>query len=101
MPQAIHLVNASAGSVTFSDLAQGTYYVYETDANGNVIDLDQHSLMHNGSQFMCTVNGGSNTVKLDLKSGPKEGAVNLENVFYDIPRWLFLQRLRSTSASRY
>ena len=84
LPQAIHLVNASAGSVTFSDLAQGTYYVYETDANGNVIDLETQ-LMHNGSQFMCTVNGGSNTVKLDLKSGPKEGAVNLENVFYDIP----------------
>lgn len=84
MPQAIHLVNSSAGSVTFSDLAQGTYYVYETDANGNVVDLETQ-LMHNGSQFMCTVNGGSNTVKLDLKSGPKEGAVNLENVFYDIP----------------
>ena len=84
LPQAIHLVNASAGSVTFSDLAQGTYYVYETDANGNVIDLDQQG-MHNGSQFMCTVDGGSNTVKLDLKAGPKEGAVNLENVFFDIP----------------
>lgn len=84
LPQAIHLVNASAGSVTFSDLAQGTYYVYETDANGNVINLDQQS-MHNGSQFMCTVDGGSNTVKLDLKAGPKEGAVNLENVFFDIP----------------
>ena len=83
-PQAIHLVNASAGSVTFSDLAQGTYYVYETDANGNVINLDQQG-MHNGSQFMCTVDGGSNTVKLDLKAGPKEGAVNLENVFFDIP----------------
>ncbi len=84
LPQAIHLVNASAGSVTFSDLAQGTYYVYETDANGNVINLDQQG-MHNGSQFMCTVDGGSNTVKLDLKAGPKEGAVNLENVFFDIP----------------
>ena len=83
-PQAIHLVNASAGSVTFSDLAQGTYYVYETDANGNVINLDQEAF-HNGTQFMCTVNGGSNTVKLDLKAGPKEGVVNLENVFYDIP----------------
>lgn len=84
LPQAIHLVNASAGSVTFSNLAQGTYYVYETDANGNVINLDQQG-MHNGSQFMCTVDGGSNTVKLDLKAGPKEGAVNLENVFFDIP----------------
>ena len=84
LPQAIHLVNASARSVTFSDLAQGTYYVYETDANGNVINLDQQG-MHNGSQFMCTVDGGSNTVKLDLKAGPKEGAVNLENVFFDIP----------------
>ena len=83
-PKAIHLVNASAGSVTFSDLAQGTYYVYETDASGNVINLDQQSV-HNGTQFMCTVNGGSNTVKLDLKAGPKEGVVNLENVFYDIP----------------
>ena len=65
-------------------MAQGTYYVYETDANGNVINLDQQG-MHNGSQFMCTVDGGSNTVKLDLKAGPKEGAVNLENVFFDIP----------------
>lgn len=83
-PKAIHLVNASAGSVTFSDLAQGTYYVYETDASGNVINLDQQSV-HNGTQFMCTVDGGSNTVKLDLKAGPKEGVVNLENVFYDIP----------------
>ena len=83
-PKAIHLVNASAGSVTFDDLAQGTYYVYETDELGNVINLDQQA-MRNGTQFMCTVNGGSNTVKLDLKSGPKEGAVNLENVFYDIP----------------
>ena len=84
MPQAIHLVNASAGSVTFSDLAQGTYYVYETDANGNVINLDQLSL-HNGSQFMCIVDGGSNVVQLDLKAGPKEGFVNLENAFYKLP----------------
>ena len=84
MPQAIHLVNASAGSVTFSDLAQGTYYVYETDANGNVVNLDQLSL-HNGSQFMCIVDGGSNVVQLDLKTGPKEGFVNLENAFYKLP----------------
>ena len=84
MPQAIHLVNASAGSVTFSDLAQGTYYVYETDANGNVVNLDQLSL-HNGSQFMCIVDGGSNVVQLDLKAGPKEGFVNLENAFYKLP----------------
>ena len=84
MPQAIHLVNASAGSVTFSDLAQGTYYVYETDANGNVVNLDQLSL-HNGTQFMCIVDGGSNVVQLDLKAGPKEGFVNLENAFYKLP----------------
>ena len=84
MPQAIHLVNASAGSVTFSDLAQGTYYVYETDANGNVVNLDQLSL-HNGSQFMCIVDGDSNVVQLDLKAGPKEGFVNLENAFYELP----------------
>ena len=88
MPQAIHLVNASAGSVTFSDLAQGTYYVYETDELGNVINFDQQSL-HNGSQFMCILDSGSNAVTLDLKSGPKEGAVNLENAFYDIPDGYF------------
>lgn len=83
-PKAIHLVNASAGSVTFDGLGTGTYYVYETDADGNVISLDTDS-RHNGVQFMCTVDGGTNSVALDLKAGAKEGVVNLENMFYDIP----------------
>lgn len=83
-PKAIHLVNASSGTVTFDDLAKGTYYVYETDAYGNVMNLNE-ILKHNGQDFMCMVEDGSNSVELNLKAGNKEGYVNLNNVFYDLP----------------
>lgn len=83
-PTAIRFINSSVETVTFEDLPKGTYYVFETDAAGNVINLDT-LLQHNGKDFMCTVESGTNTVTLDLEAGKKEGVVNLKNTFYELP----------------
>lgn len=84
-PKAIVLKDSYAGTVVFDDLPTGTYYVFETDENGNALEMNS-IYQHKNADFMCMVeSGSSNEVALDLKAGDVEGYVNLNNIFYDIP----------------
>ncbi len=83
-PKAIHLQNQSSSTVTFDNLANGIYYVFETDADGNVIPMDELTQYMNG-EFVCMVDGESNEVQLDLKTEEKEGYIALNNCFYTFP----------------
>jgi LPXTG-motif cell wall-anchored protein len=82
-PKAIRIQNASSGSATFTDLPDGTYYVFETDAEGNPIPYDD---LEDGYEFYCTlVDEETNVVEINTKSKELEGKVNLTNVYSDWP----------------
>lgn len=85
-PKALHLENASTATVTFDNLAAGTYYVFETDADGKVIPIGELTDYADGmSQYACLVEGETNEVQLDMEAEEKEGYVNLNNCFCDLP----------------
>lgn len=83
-PKAIRLVNASSGSVIFDNLPDGIYYVFETDAAGKPIPYGELQNL-NGKEFVCNAENDVTSATLDLKAGDKEGHINLENVFYELP----------------
>lgn len=79
--QAIQIHNGSSGSVSFTGLPKGTYYIFETDANGTPIAYDDFQTGDIGS-FICTVEDGDATVTVKNKS---DNSVTLNNVYYDFP----------------
>lgn len=72
--------------VTYSGLPSGTYYVLETDAEGNPIQLNETQTLAGGGSYYCIVeNNGSNAVTLDLTTSEVPGAVNLQNIYLELP----------------
>ena len=88
----IHMNGQSVSeTVVFSGLETGTYYILETDAQGNPIPLD--TLQTDGDKsFTCMVDGdGTNMVELDLAADKVEGAVNLNNLYYQLPDGYYME----------
>ena len=79
--QTVQIHNGSSGSVSFTGLPKGTYYIFETDANGTPIAYDDFQTGDIGS-FICTVEDGDATVNVKNKS---DNSVTLNNVYYDFP----------------
>lgn len=79
--QTVQIHNGSSGSVSFTGLPKGTYYIFETDANGTPIAYDDFQTGDIGS-FICTVEDGDATVNVKSKS---DNSVTLNNVYYDFP----------------
>lgn len=76
---------SSSEPIIFSGLKSGTYYILETDAKGAPIPLNTRQSGKDVA-YMCTVDGGgSNKVVLDLTAEQTKGAVNLNNVYYELP----------------
>ena len=71
--------------VTFDGLTSGTYYILETDAEGNPIPMGEPQTM-NGASFSCqTEEESSNMVTLDLTADDRPGLVRLQNVYTELP----------------
>lgn len=79
--QTVQIHNGSSGSVSFTGLPKGTYYIFETDANGTPIAYDDFQTGDIGS-FICTVEDGDATVNVKNRS---DNSVTLNNVYYDFP----------------
>ena len=79
--QTVQIHNGSSGSVSFTGLPKGTYYIFKTDANGTPIAYDDFQTGDIGS-FICTVEDGDATVNVKSKS---DNSVTLNNVYYDFP----------------
>ena len=79
--QAVQIHNGSSGSVSFTGLPKGTYYIFETDANGTPIAYDDFQTGDIGS-FICTVEDGDATVNVKNRS---DNSLTLNNVYYDFP----------------
>ena len=85
-PKAFTVSKNSSGTATFENVSKGTYYVFETDAEGNSIPMDEEMLDSNGKRYSATVDGdGTNQVELDVKTDAEEGKINLINRYFDMP----------------
>ena len=85
-PKAFTVSENSSGTATFENVSKGTYYVFETDAEGNSIPMDEMMVDDAGKQYSATVDGeGTNQVELDVKTDAEEGKINLINRYYDMP----------------
>jgi hypothetical protein len=96
----VYIQNGSFGSVTFDEIPDGTYYVYETDASGKMmafasensgIELadDEFSWLSNSYSIILT-DDGTNEVQISSAEGKTEATVDITNVYADMPDGFFL-----------
>lgn len=75
----------------WENLPSGTYYVFETDASGKAIALNEAQTETDASgkeySYTCVLAEGTqtNAVELAMQQQKREGAVNLENAYLDLP----------------
>lgn len=95
--QAIHIHGQSSGTVEYTNLPPGTYYVRETDAEGNPRPLDDSFKDDTGVDVNCmiTVNGDDSTsVTFDANADhfdTQEAVV--QNVYVKMPDGFYMERL--------
>lgn len=81
----IHIVGASAGTAEFTDLTEGTYYVFETTADGEAITPGT-TISSGDAFFTCQIAGdGVQKVVIDPVAGKTEGQVLVNNVYSELP----------------
>ena len=89
--QKIHIQNASSGTATWTDVPDGTYYVFELDEDGNLlqqntkIEVDEENLYY----YNVTKPNGeseekSNQVVIGGDSGATEAAAYVNNYYTKI-----------------
>lgn len=94
--KAIHIQGQSSGSVSYTDLAPGTYYVRETDAQGNPRPLDDSFIDETGVDVSCTitVNGDETTsVTFDASAENFSQEAVVENLYIDLPDGFYMERM--------
>ena len=84
-PQGLTIADGGSGTAVFENVSKGTYYVFETDENGNSIPMDSQ-IKDGDSIYACVVDGeGTNSIDLDVSTDAQEGKINLINRYYDLP----------------
>jgi hypothetical protein len=96
----VHIQNASSASVTFDQIPDGTYYVFETDASGNAIAFDsedsgiefasEEASTTDASYSIVLTDGDTNEAQIDIAGGKTEATVDITNVYADMPDGFFL-----------
>ena len=95
--QTIHIHGQSSGTVEYTNLPPGTYYLRETDAQGNPRPLDSSFQDDTGVDVNCfiTVDGDDSTsVTFDAGADhfdTKEAVV--QNVYVKLPDGFYMERL--------
>ena len=91
--KAIRIQGQSSGTVDFTDLPEGTYYIRETDAEGNPRPVGDAFQDENGKEVSCfiAVNGTDGTA-LNFTNAYKDQAVVVDNVYTDLPDGFYLER---------
>ena len=76
--------NTSSTQLVFENVPDGTYYVFETDANGNVLPYDTAQGSGTDS-YVPVLNGPTNAVTIDLAAGENSGQITVTNRYYMDP----------------
>lgn len=93
--KSIHITNAQSGTVTYSNVANGTYYLFELDSNNNPMKLNSEIKADSGDSFYYNVtdtNGteSNSTVVTDTTSSTSS-IVYVNNVYYSIPDGFYMR----------
>lgn len=83
--RSISINGVSSGTAVFDNLGEGTYYIFETDSQGNSYKIDE---VQSGNPYtwVCQLEEGSTQeIKLDGKAETPAGKVGLYNLYYDLP----------------
>lgn len=81
----IEMKGVSSGTAVFENLPEGTYYIFETDSQGNAYQIDEVQT-DNAISWICQLDEGSTQeVKLEGNADTPEGKVGLFNLYYDLP----------------
>lgn len=90
--QDIHIQNASSGTATWTDVPDGTYYVFELDEDGNLLQQNTEIKVDDQNFYYYDVtkpNGEneekSNQVVIGGDSGVTEAAAYVNNYYTKIP----------------
>lgn len=89
----IEIRSGSSGTVVYNHLNSGSYYIMETDEQGNPICFHQLQTNSDKSRWYCIIGDGqegdTNCVNLRLPE-TASGSVVLHNVYQDIPQGFYL-----------
>ena len=84
----IHLVNAHSGTATWSNVPDGTYYIFELDENGDPMTINDVIEVEDGNTFYYNVTdpdeNESNEATVS-RSGTAESVSYVNNYYYFIP----------------
>jgi LPXTG-motif cell wall-anchored protein len=84
--KAVHFKGSAVETVEFDNLTDQMYYIFETDASGNVIPVDMTMADSNGKLWICTMdNGTSQEVEIARDEGISEGSADFLNEYFDWP----------------
>lgn len=81
----------SMGTATYTDLPDGTYYIFEIDQYGDPVVFDITVPDQDGNYWYCTLDGGSNMVAIDMDAGDTYGEVALNNVYENPPDGFYIE----------
>ena len=80
----VTMQNTSSAQLVFENVPDGTYYVFETDANGNALAYDTAQGSGTDS-YVPVLNGPTNAVTIDLAAGTSTGQISVTNRYYMDP----------------
>ena len=90
----IRMQGTSSGTAVFDRLDEGTYYIFETDSEGNPYQIGEVQPINNNNPYTWVCNldeGSSQIVTLDGKAESPAGTVGLYNLYYDLPEGYYYQ----------
>lgn len=82
----IPMKGLSIGKATFENLPAGTYYIFETDKDGNAYPVNEKQTENNNTWICKLEEGDSQEVVLDGKAATPAGKVGFYNQYYDRDR---------------
>ncbi|HIQ96791.1 MAG TPA: DUF11 domain-containing protein, partial [Candidatus Limivivens merdigallinarum] len=80
----VTMQNTSSAQLVFENVPDGTYYVFETDANGNALAYDTAQGSGTDS-YVPVLNGPTSAVTIDLAAGTSTGQISVTNRYYMDP----------------
>lgn len=89
----INIKNASSGTATYSDVPDGTYYIFELDENNKPMTLNQEMQVANGRTYFYNVTDSAekedNSTTISKETTP-ETVAYVNNNYYYLPDGYYL-----------
>ena len=82
----IPMKNLTVGTAAFENLPAGTYYIFETDKDGNAYPINERLTLQDDIWVCRLEDGDSQEVTLDGKETSEAGKVGFYNQYYDMNR---------------